>query len=189
MLDQKFFNHLKKEFKETAEDHREIKKAADEALHQAKRAIFSFHRNDWKSGEDLLTDSLENIKRAVKIGGDVAWSEGSFRAALEEYAEADLFRQFLYKEKISEIRGVEIELETYLGGLADLIGEILRYAVKSATARQFPEVKRGQETVDEIMGQLIEFNLTGYLRTKYDQAKQARRKLEQVVYEVSLRQK
>lgn len=189
MLDQKFFNHLKKEFKETAEDQREIKKAADEALHLAKRAIFSFHRNDWKSGEDILSDSLNNLKQAIKIGGDLDFAEGSFRAALEEYAEADLFRQFLYKEKISDIRGVDVNFETYLGGLADLIGEILRYAVKSATARQFPEVKRCQETVDEIMGQLIEFNLTGYLRTKYDQAKQARRKLEQVVYDVSLRQK
>lgn len=189
MLDQKFFNHLKKEFKATADDQREIKKAADEALHQAKRAIFSFHRHDWKSGEDLLADSLENIKRAIKIGCKMTWAEGSFRAALEEYAEADLFRQFLYKEKISDIRGVEVELETYLGGLTDLVGEILRYAVKSATERQFPEVKRCQETVDEIMGQLIEFNLTGYLRTKSDQAKQARRKLEQIAYDVALREK
>ena len=39
----------------------------------------------------------------------------------------------------------------------------------------------------EIMGELIEFDLTSYLRTKFDQAKQAVRKLEEVVYEVSLR--
>ena len=40
----------------------------------------------------------------------------------------------------------------------------------------------------DIIGELIEFNLTSYLRTKLDQAKQAVHKLEQVVYEVSIRE-
>ena len=39
----------------------------------------------------------------------------------------------------------------------------------------------------EIIGELIEFNLTSYLRNKFDQAKGAVRKIEHVVYEVSLR--
>jgi predicted translin family RNA/ssDNA-binding protein len=40
----------------------------------------------------------------------------------------------------------------------------------------------------DIIGELIEFNLTSYLRNKFDQAKSAAQKLEQVVYEVSLRE-
>jgi hypothetical protein len=35
---------------------------------------------------------------------------------------------------------------------------------------------------------LIEFNLTKYLRNKFDQAKGAGRKIEEIVYEVGLKQ-
>ncbi len=39
------------------------------------------------------------------------------------------------------------------------------------------------------MGQLIDFDMTGYLRTKYDQARGHLRKLEQMAYEIKLRSK
>ena len=39
----------------------------------------------------------------------------------------------------------------------------------------------------DIVESLTEFEFTKYLRTKFDQAKQAAHKLEYVVYEVSLR--
>lgn len=182
MINQKFFQKLKTQFKEIEKMRLEAQKFSNEALHSAKRAIFAFHRNDWKTGEKLLAHSLDNLKKVTKLT-----NEGSFKAALEEYAEAELFRQFLYKENLGPVKEVEVNLEIYLGGLTDLVGEILRYAVKQATEKQLNEVKYSQEAVDKIMGQLIEFNFTGYLRTKYDQAKQARRKLEEVVYELSLR--
>lgn len=186
MINQKFFQKLKADFKKAEENRREVLKIAGDALLLAKRAIFSFHRDDWKGGEQRLKESLANLKKAAKLT-DLAWKEGSFRAALEEYSEAELFRQFLYKEKLGDVKGMPIDYETYLGALSDTTGEILRYAVKKATERQSNEVQRAKEAVDEIMGQLIELNLTGYLRTKYDQAKQARRRLEQVVYDLSLR--
>ena len=39
------------------------------------------------------------------------------------------------------------------------------------------------------MGQLIDFDMTGYLRTKYDQSRGHLRKLEQMTYEIKLRGK
>jgi hypothetical protein len=41
---------------------------------------------------------------------------------------------------------------------------------------------------EEIVHEMVDMNLTGYNRQKFDQAKQALQKLQQVVYEVSLRQ-
>jgi len=67
-------------------------------------------------------------------------------------------------------------------------GELYRYAIKSATVRDLKMTKKCAEMAREIIGELIEFNLTSYLRTKFDQAKQAVQKLEQVVYEVSIRE-
>ncbi len=40
----------------------------------------------------------------------------------------------------------------------------------------------------DITGELIEFNLTSYLRNKFDQAKSAVQKIEKVVYELSLKE-
>ncbi len=39
------------------------------------------------------------------------------------------------------------------------------------------------------MAQLVDLDLTGYLRTKYDQARGHLRKLEQMAYEIKLRGK
>ena len=66
-------------------------------------------------------------------------------------------------------------------------GELYRYAIKSATARDFEMTKKCYGYAQEIIGELIDMDLTGYNRNKFDQAKQAVQKLEQVIYEVSLR--
>lgn len=188
-LNTKHFFSLVSSFKFWEKERREVQDFSSLALQKAKQAIFSFQRNDWKEGEALLKKSLENIKKAAQAQEKSIASEdeGIFKAALEEYAEAELFRQFLYKETIGPVKGWEVAPETYLGGLADVVGEILRYAMKQATERNFAELKRAGQAAEEIMGAMVEFNFTGYLRTKFDQAKQARRKIEEITYEVSLR--
>jgi hypothetical protein len=37
------------------------------------------------------------------------------------------------------------------------------------------------------MAELVEFDMAGYLRTKYDQARGNTRKIEQINYEINLR--
>ncbi len=59
----------------------------------------------------------------------------------------------------------------------------------SATNSDSKTVYACQSMANEIIGELIEFHLTSYLRTKFDQAKQSTQKLEIVVYEMSLRGK
>ena len=65
-------------------------------------------------------------------------------------------------------------------------GELYRYAIKSATEKNFKAVKKCYDAAAEIIGELVDMDLTGYNRQKFDQAKQALHKLEQVVYEVSV---
>ena len=188
MINKKYFKQLDEQFKDLDDKKRKLQKLSGDALHAAKRAIFSFHLDDWKTGEDLLEGALKNLKEIEKkYLSERLDSEGSFKAAQEEYVEAELFRQFLYKEEIGEVKTWQADSDIYLGGLTDAVGEILRHAVRKATARDFKEVERAQEAIEAIVGVLIELNLTGYLRTKFDQAKQARHKMEQVMYEVSLR--
>jgi predicted translin family RNA/ssDNA-binding protein len=113
--------------------------------------------------------------------------EGAYLAAVEEFVEASLFYQFVTTGKIDEVKAIRVSGESYLAGLCDVPGELYRYAIAAATRHDIEMVKRCNELAGNIIGELIEFNLTSYLRNKFDQAKGAAQKLEQVMYEVSLR--
>jgi predicted translin family RNA/ssDNA-binding protein len=77
--------------------------------------------------------------------------------------------------------------ESYLGGLCDLTGELVRRAVNRAAAGYAEEVSGIKAIIDDIMAELVAFDMTGYLRTKYDQAKGNLRKIEQISYEIKIR--
>ena len=92
-INQKHFKTLHSTFREWEKGRREVQEHSTNALQAAKQAIFSFHRNDWKEGGELLKKSLAALKKASKAQEkSIASSdEGVFNAALEEYAEANLF--------------------------------------------------------------------------------------------------
>ncbi|NCU39644.1 hypothetical protein EOL99_01995, partial [Candidatus Falkowbacteria bacterium] len=75
----------------------------------------------------------------------------------------------------------------YLGGTCDMIGELVRYATNQAASGKFKQVAKIRSQADSIMAQLLDFDMTGYLRTKYDQARGHLRKLEQMTYEIKLK--
>jgi translin len=188
-LQKKYIQRLKKNTLSHASLRRDVIKDAGDALHFAKRAIFAMHRDDMKEAEQKLGQSrtifLACEKRYKKQ--PEMKNEGAYRAALEEYVEAVVLHQFLTKRKIDEVKEFVIAPDVYIAGLADVPGELLRYATKAATAKDENMVQGCLEAAQEIVGELIEFNLTRYLRTKFDQAKSAVRKFEYVAYELSLR--
>ncbi len=162
---------------------------SNNALHHAKRAIFALHRDNKKEAVEkikMVEKVLLGINKKYKSTPKIL-NEGSYKAALEEYVEAKCFFEFLETGKIGEIKTLPIPEEIYLAGLCDVPGELYRYAIKSATNKDIKTTKKCAEMAQEIIGELIEFNLTSYLRTKFDQAKGAVNKLENVVYELSLR--
>lgn len=189
MLDKKYLNEIRQDLLSYSQKRREAIKTSGDAQHLAKKAIFALQRDDTKVADEVLAQAeklLMELNKKYKGEKDL-FDEGSYRAALEEYTEASLFRQFLSGKTIGKIKGLEIDSDTLIGGLCDVPGEVLRYAIKSATERKFDKVKKCHEVAEEIIGELVDMDLTGYNRQKFDQAKQALNKLEQVVYEVSLK--
>lgn len=98
-----------------------------------------------------------------------------------------MFYKLTSGEKVEAIKGLEINAESYLSGICDLTGELVRQAVNRAAQGKYKEVAKIKNMIDEIMSELVEFDMTGYLRTKYDQAKGNLRKIEQINYEINLR--
>ncbi len=168
---------------------RELQQVASEGLAASKRAIFAFHREDQVAAEEQLALAEARLGTGAAIVKKVPKlaQEGSWRAAQEEYAEADLLRQYLEKGVLGKVTAIADDPEIYLGGLSDITGELVRRSVLHATDGDHETVERIFEDVRRVVELLMDMDLTGGLRSKLDQAKQNLRKLEEIRYDLSLR--
>jgi len=159
---------------------------SNEALRDAKRAIFALQRGDDAQSESLLKAAAAAIKNArlhlKNHPGLIA--ESSFRAAQEEYSEARIFQSYL-QDKFSVSTDVVNDPDSLLGGLSDAAGEIARHAVLRATEHDRKSIEKAHSTVLKIVELLAELDLTGSLRSKFDQSKQHLRKIEDIRYDLS----
>lgn len=188
MLDKKYFSSLRAHLLSYAQERRDVIKISGDAQQCAKKAIFARQRDDDASALEKLACAKDALAKLYKKYHTIhgLLNEGSYKAALEEYVEAELFVKAVNGEKLGKISGMEIDADIYVGALCDVPGELYRYAIKSATARDFKMVKKCHALAQDIIGELVDMDLTGYNRQKFDQAKQALHKLEQVAYEVSM---
>jgi translin len=188
MLDKNFFQELKRAYSQKEQEREDIIKYSNKVLHKSKRAIFSLHRKEVAQAEEKLKEIEESINDLQdKFGFVRVNEEGSYKAALEEYVEAKFFFRLLQGQEISEIKEVKIKFDSYLAGMCDIPGELTRLAANEAAAGHQDKVTEYKEIVDQMISELSEFDMTGYLRTKFDQAQSALRKIEQINYEVKIR--
>ena len=189
MLNQKLFARLKKEYDSYEAARRSLIGVSNIALSKAKQAIFALHRDDEKGAAQLLSEvekTFDGLKKQFAKNDGLRW-EGAYRAALEEYVEGKLFYEWMRMGKVVELKGMQIDADTYLAGLSDFTGELTRKCVQRATQGRMDEVEKIAEAVRAVIGEMIKFDLTGYLRTKYDQAKQNLRRVEEVLYDIKMR--
>jgi len=190
MLDKEFVGRLRGAVAEYDKSRREIIRLSDDIRNASKRSIFAMHRDDFAKADELLAGALQNAIEVQKsmITNKLS-EEGSFRSALEEYVEARLYRNYLDGQPVGavEVEGIDMPHDVYLGGLSDLVGELQRRQVKMATAGNLEEVQKIRDDIEEIIGEMMEMDLTGYLRNKFDQSKNSFRRAEEVLYELSVR--
>lgn len=188
MLNKTFITQLKKDYLQNIKERKIIISAANNILHDAKRVIFATHRPDLKKAQTSLIDIETRLKNLQKdFGYNRLIEEGAYSAAVEEYVEAKTFYLVTTGKKIEKIKSIKLSTASYLGGLSDLTGELVRQAVNAAAKKDFAQVITNQKMINDIMQELVEFDMTGYLRTKYDQARNNLRKIEQINYEISLK--
>lgn len=188
MINEKFLEELKKNYRTNESERRQIISASNNILFEAKKTIFALQRQDFTAAEKKLLEmekALKNLEE--RFGFERLHREGAYKAAAEEYLEGKTFYLVINNKKIEVVKGLSLDYESYLGGICDLIGELVRYATNQAAKGKWTAVAKIKKTAEEIMAQLIDFDMTGYLRTKYDQARGHLRKLEQMAYEIKLR--
>ncbi|HPT08336.1 MAG TPA: hypothetical protein PLE28_01415 [bacterium] len=189
MVNKKFIDSLKKDYLKKNNDRRQIISLSNIILNNSKKAIFAIHRKDLELANLKLNENEKMINQIVKnFKAERAEEEGAFMAGLEEYTEAKLFFNFVSTGKIEKIKEVNLPIESYIGGLCDFTGELVRKAVNEIIDKNLSEIKPIKNAINDVLNELIDFDITGYLRTKYDQARGNLKKIEQIDYEISLKQ-
>lgn len=183
------FRQVKKQFEGHHQDARFVAGRANEALSKSKQAIFSLHRDDGTGARTRLSEArtlLDDCLKPITRHPDLL-TDGQYQAALEEYTEAVLFEGYVERGVLDAVDGWKPSAATFLAGLCDATGEIVRFATRSVIRGDRAAAERAFQTVDQTVAFLLDIDLTGYLRTKADQAKKNLRSLEQMMYELSIR--
>jgi translin len=188
MIDKKFFTTLKKEYAAYTQGRGEIIVRSRDILKFSKEAIFACHRDQLCQAEKSLLQAEKVIHELFKKmkSNTALQNEGSFFAALEEYAEAKIFYVYLQTGKVNVISAFEIPFDVYIGALSDFTGELIRKAIALATHRDVKAVEGIQEVIEDIVEQFITFDLMSNLRNKYDAARKNLRKIEEIRYDLAM---
>jgi len=187
MLDKKEFGKIRKEMADSDIKRESTIQQSREVIQLSKKIIYALHRNDIKSASSYLKD-IEKKKKTLEV--QTSLDTNINQTALQEYAEALCYYHYIKDKKIPTRASLKIDNESYLMGLCDLTGELMRKAVNEVINKNFKKAVEIKNLVEEIYGEFLEFNLrNSELRRKSDQIKWNLKKLEDVVFELKLKGK
>jgi predicted translin family RNA/ssDNA-binding protein len=192
MIDNKDFSVIKDELESFDEGREFIINAGREITRLSKQAIYAVHRNDPGESLSLLDKAGEQVKKIIKVakGNPLLLSTGSYSASLQEYVEARCYYDFCVHNKITTMKELGVDAETYLLGLCDLTGEMERRAVHSVIQGKPEEVKKIWIVVNEVYEKFLSLTLkNGELRKKSDSIKWNLKRIEEILYDLNIRKK
>uniref|UniRef100_A0A0G4I567 Translin n=1 Tax=Chromera velia CCMP2878 TaxID=1169474 RepID=A0A0G4I567_9ALVE len=190
VLDISDFEEMRASMKEEDVTREELIKNSRDVLKASKNAIYAVHRRDFERAAKLIEEARGKIDALLlpSLSLFPSLRSGIVEAAFEEFSEAVIFQTFVKQRRIIPRKDVGAVSRTeYLGGVLDFTGELNRYAVARATKRDVEEVRRCASLVDELMFQFLQFDFRNSdLRRKFDTLKYTQKKLESLLYELSL---
>ncbi len=184
MLNTKDFEGIRNQMKNFEVKREATINTSREAITLSKQIIYAVHRSDLESAEKLVKQIIAKIRlldREKNYDTDIS------NVAFQEYVEAVAFYEFIKNNKIPSHKQLKVSAEQYLGGLADLTGELGRKAVHDAIKNKIKSVLKIKEAVEEIYGEFLKLDLrNGELRKKYDTIKWNLNKLEDLALNLKL---
>ena len=170
-----------KEVKKELTQKDEVRENAQQSMRKAtslsKQAILLIHRKKHKEAKKLIENSKEIISRLQALAKeypDIIYS-GMFSAALQEYAEANVFLGLIQNSRFVTPNEVNVPSVDYVLGLADVVGEYRRLtldALREGDAEKGEEcLKTMEEIYIELMAMDEAYMLVPGLRRKCDVAR------------------
>lgn len=181
MINKKEFEQMRKELEEFETKREDTIRTSRDVIKLSKQIIYSLHR-----GETEVTNFIKEIKNKImSLDKTKDYDTGISTVAFQEYVEAMTYFEFIKNNKIPSAKELDVNIEAYLGGIADLTGELVRKAVHDAIKKNFNSVLKIKELVESIYGEFLKFDLrNGELRKKSDSIKWNLNKLEDLAFSV-----
>ena len=186
MLNKSELKKIRSEMHDLDNKREEIIQTSREVISISKQIIYAAQRNDMKSASSAIKNIEDKIKKLRKI--NIATDTNINAVAFQEYVEAISFYEFVKSNKIPTRASLDVSAEDYLSGLCDLTGELVRKAVYNVIHKEFDEAAKIKELVHDIYGEFLKLHLrNGELRKKSDAIKWNLKKLEEVMYDISMK--
>lgn len=184
MIDTKEFGRIQHDL-EVFEASREKQiSVAREVIKLSKLVIYSVHRNDLDSAKKHLVV----MEKKVRLLSPQSFDENMGNVAYQEYVEAVAYYSFMKHNKIPSQKELKVSSETYLLGLCDLTGELVRRAVQDVIRGKPETALKIHSFVEELYGLFLHLNLrNGELRKKTDSIQWNLKKLEEIALGLKLR--
>lgn len=172
----KIFSELSETLDKLDQDRERILKLSRMLIRDCSIAIKNIHRKDFDQYHQKVLNAKETHKELLEL---VNKNPGVFLKHLktpeQEYAEAIAFYSIISKEPLPLPSDLNIEPLNYALGLADVIGELRRYALDNIRNSIVKDLNYILESMDDIYTQLFSIDypsgLTQDLRHKTDQAR------------------
>lgn len=189
MINKKLFTKIYKDLKLYQKERNSIIQISSGILSESKQAIFLVHDGKIVEAEKILNQARNQLKELNKKynRSNRLKFEGSYKASAEEFLEAQFFIAVLKGKSLKLDPDFNFGPEEYIGGLCDLTGEIVRQSVLIASLKNINKIKKYTQIAKEIVGFILKLYLSGKIRQKFDEAKRNLKRLEQIIYEISLK--
>ncbi len=190
MIAKSLIKKLKREIEKQDSGRAKIINETNGLVREAKHAIFKLHRGEAREAERALAGVGRELKALVQQAEKAGLrGEATLSAAVEEFLEASYFLRVMQKKSLSVAVGFATRAEEELSALSDLTGELVRAATLDVTRGSLKSVKQFRDATEELFGVLLSMNLRGSLRQKRDDARRNLKRLEEILYDVSLKSK
>lgn len=148
---------IQEEILKKDEIRQEIQNIVRKTTRLSKQAIFLAHKDRIEDAENLLKEASGNLSKLDEISKtypDLYYS-GLVNSAFEEYAEANLFLKIISEGKFVGPREIGVPSESYVLGLADVIGELRRRSLDLIRKGNVRDAEKCLEIMETIYAEII----------------------------------
>jgi len=170
----------------------ELIKISRDALTSSKKAIYSLHRGETATARAQLANAKRTIaqmNKLLKQDPHLA-TVGAYNEALEEYVEASCYLSLMTKKALPTAKQLGVDVDSYLPGLCDLVGELVRKAVNSAIKGETKTALEIRDFVTQVYQELMLFDFRNLpVRRKFDSIKYGLEKLEDLALQLKMKRR
>ncbi|MFO7711483.1 MAG: hypothetical protein R6V53_06965, partial [Candidatus Woesearchaeota archaeon] len=149
MIDTKEFEQMRSELEKADEDREEAIRTSRDIIKMSKQAIYAIHRGE------LPEDMIEKMRQKLDGLDEIPMA----RTARQEYVEAYAYLHFIKEKELITKEETGVDTESYLLGLCDLTGELMRKAVNEVINKNPDMVYKIKDLITELYSEILKFDL------------------------------